>query len=92
MVVFREALYPHTRPFVTLITVFQRYHFAADHDFITSISRIKRYRDFDLYAEELSRHPLNKGVLRHAFRLRLSSTRLRTIIKTIFKKNDGTCP
>lgn len=87
-VVFRQALYPHTRPFVTLIAVFQRYHFAADHAFIDSISRIKRYQNFRSCAEELARHPLNRGFLRHGLRLRLSSNRLRTIIKTVMPKKD----
>jgi hypothetical protein len=66
---------------VTLITLFKRYHFAADYDFVNSIGQLTRYRDFDLYLEGFSRHPKHYGFLRRVLRLRVSSHRLRVIVR-----------
>jgi hypothetical protein len=82
-VVFRHALHLHARPFVTLTTLLKRYHFAADYDFINNIGQLTRYRDFDFYMQGFSRHPRNCGFLRRGLRLRLSSRRLRVIIRDL---------
>jgi len=87
--VFRHALHLHARPFVTLTTLLKRFHFAADYDFINNIGQLTRYRDFDLYMQGFSRHPRNCGFLRRGLRLRLSSRRLRAIIKNLVIKEKN---
>jgi len=88
-VVFQHALHLHARPFVTLTTLLKRYHFAADYDFINNIGQLTRYRDFDLYMQGFSRHPQNCGFLRRGLRLRVSSRRLRFIIRDLIIKEKN---
>ncbi len=69
-----------------MTTLLKRYHFAADYDFINNIGQLTRYRDFDLYMQGFSRHPQNCGFLRRGLRLRVSSHRLRFIIRDLILK------
>lgn len=74
---------------MTLTTLFKRYHFAADYDFINNIGQLTRYRDFDVYMQGFSRHPQNCGFLRRGLRLRVSSRRLRLIIRDLIIKEKA---
>jgi hypothetical protein len=64
-----------------LVTLLKRYHFAADYDFINNVRELTRYRDFDFYYQDFSRHPKHCGFARRVLRLRVSSKRLRFIIR-----------
>ncbi|EIP96972.1 hypothetical protein OpiT1DRAFT_01399 [Opitutaceae bacterium TAV1] len=80
-VVFRRALYPHARCLHRLITFLAPDYFAADHDIVRATGRLRRVRDFAVEAAEFACHPANTGSLRRTFRVRLSTGRLRALLR-----------
>jgi hypothetical protein len=48
---------------------------------VNTIGQLTRYRDFDLYLEDFSRHPKHYGFLRRVLKLRVSSHRLRVMVR-----------
>jgi hypothetical protein len=64
------------RPFLRLIPGY----FKADREFIASVGRIKRLRDFDMEAFAYVSDPDNRGFLRRTLRLRVSAAKLNGLI------------
>jgi hypothetical protein len=79
--IFRRALYPHARCLHRLITLLAPDYFAADHDIVRATGRLRRVRDFRVEAAEFTCHPANTGSLRRTFRVRLSTGRLRALLR-----------
>ncbi len=82
--VFKRVLYRRVRPFVWFFVMVNRNHFTADHDLIKAVAHLTRLRAFAVEAERFRDHPYNRGILRWRFCMRISTTRLRTLIKTTF--------
>ncbi|HEY0945602.1 MAG TPA: hypothetical protein VGD81_10055 [Opitutaceae bacterium] len=80
-VVLNRTLYPHARLFGWLVTLFHRRHFEADYDFVHDAGRLMRFRDFDLAVDEFLYHPGNRGFWRRVARVRVSSQRLRRLVR-----------
>ncbi|MDF3058730.1 MAG: hypothetical protein K0R17_2945 [Rariglobus sp.] len=82
LTVFRQALYPHARPFAWLLQQLSPNYFRADYDFIHDVGRIKRFKDYELAVEEFISHPSNRdNPLRTVLRIRVGSGRLRRIVR-----------
>jgi hypothetical protein len=77
----RRALYPHARLVAPIIAFLWPEHFDADLDFVRSVARLRRYREFFFESEEFAHHPANRGFWRLAAHIRISSRRLRRIVR-----------
>ncbi|MFA6287730.1 MAG: hypothetical protein WC661_10135 [Opitutaceae bacterium] len=82
--VFKRVLYRRARFLVWLLTILNRNHFTADHDLIKAVAHLTRLRAFAVEAERFRDHPYNRGILRWTLCMRISTTRLRTLIKMTF--------
>lgn len=88
--VFRMCIYRRTRLFKWLLPLINQNHFAADFDLIYGVERLTRMRDFVTEAERFNEHPANRGFLRRKLCLRVSTTRLKALIKeTLPRKAAG---
>lgn len=79
--VLARALYRRTRPFKWLLPLFTRDYFAADFDLIYGVEHLRRVRDFVPEAERFNEHPANRGWLRRTLCLRVSTARLKALIR-----------
>jgi hypothetical protein len=79
---FKDALYPHAHLFSALVQILSPRHFVADHEFINGVSRLRRYREFFYETEEFAHHPDNRGFWRVTANVRISSSRMRHIVRT----------
>ena len=79
--VFNRSLYPHARLLKWLLIFYDPYYFDPDHELIASAGAIGRVRDFVNEAYQFNIHPANCGWLRRKLRLRVSTQRLRAIIR-----------
>ncbi len=89
--VLRKALPPHARAYraLTQITFYNKAHFRADLDFIDDIGRLRRYREFDQSVDEFISHPWNqRGLLRWWLGIRISTTRVRHIVREELKSHQ----
>ena len=82
--VLRRTLYPQARLLRPLLRVFKPDFFAADFDFIDSVGRITRRRDFSSEADEFVHHPENRGFWRRTLRLRVSVGRMHRLVGEVF--------
>ncbi len=80
--VLHRALYPHARLLAPLVEFLWPQHFAADLDFVRSVARLKRYREFFFESEEFAHHPANRGFWRLTAHVRISSRRLRRLVRS----------
>ena len=79
--VLHETLYPHTRLLFGMMKLISARHFAADIEFVADVGQIRRYRDYATEAEGYAHHPENRGFLRTVFNLRVSSRRMRRLVR-----------
>lgn len=79
--VLARSLYPHARLVKWLLIFYDPYYFASDYELILSIGELRRSRDFQIEADRFNEHPANCGWLRRKFLLRVSTRRLRGIIR-----------
>jgi hypothetical protein len=79
--VFKEALYRRARVFAPVLHFFSHDYFAADFDLIYGVEHLRRVRDFTAEAERFNEHPGNRGWLRRRLCLRVSTKRLKTLIR-----------
>ena len=79
--VFRRSLHPHARWLVGLLIFYDAFHFAADYELILSVGSIRRMRDFPVEAVRFNLHPVNHGFRRRKWLLRVSTKRLRSIVR-----------
>lgn len=80
-VVMRRALYPHARLLAPFLRLLWPEHFVADLDFVRSVARLRRFREFFYEAEEFAHHPANRGFARLTVNLRISSRTLRHMVR-----------
>jgi len=80
-VVLRRALYPHARLLAPFLRLLWPDYFAADLDFVRSVARLRRFREFSNEAEEFAHHPANRGFARLTVNLRVSSRTLRHMVR-----------
>jgi hypothetical protein len=91
--VFNRVLYRRTHVFKWLLPLVNQNYFAADFDLIYGVEGLKRMRDFATEAERFNEHPANRGWLRRTFCLRVSSGRLKVLIReTLPAKTGNTNP
>ena len=80
--VLRETLYPHARFLAGLVRLLRSRHFAADIEFVADVGQIRRYRDYATESEGYAHHPENRGFLRAVLNVRISSRRMRRLVRT----------
>jgi hypothetical protein len=91
--VFERVLYRRTRAVRWLLTVMRPGYFAADFDLIYSVEGLRRMRDFAPEGDRFNEHPANRGWLRRTLRLRVSTNRLRALIReTLPRAADNAGP
>jgi len=83
--IFDRALYPQARPLVGVLGLIRRDYFQADRFFIDDVSRLQRYEDFHAIGVEYSQHHSNGWFLRRALCLRVSTERMRRIVREVFR-------
>lgn len=81
--VLAETLYPHARLLTPVLRFVWPRHFTADYDFVQSVARLERFRDFFNEAEDFSHHPDNVGFSRVTLNLRVSSRRMRRLVREV---------
>lgn len=89
--VFRETLYPHARLGLMILRLFSCDHFEADYAFVNNVGALRRLRDYSIEATEFGHHLKNRGFLRSTLNLRVSSRRLRRLVRqTLHSELEGT--
>lgn len=79
--IFNRALYRRALLVKWLLPLLHQGYFAADFDLIYGVERLRRVRDFATEAERFNEHPANRGFLRRTLCLRVSTNRLRALIR-----------
>jgi hypothetical protein len=82
---FRRALYPHARPLAWLVNLFSRTYFEPDRAFVEDVAKLTRYTDFFSVAMDYSQNSSNLLFLRRVLRLRVSTERMRQLVRPILK-------
>ncbi len=83
--IFERALYPQARPLTEVLGLVRRDYFQADRFFIDDVARLQRYEDFHAIGVEFSQHHSNGWFLRRVLHLRVSTERMRRIVREVFK-------
>ncbi len=81
--VMSETLYPHAKVVAPLVRLLWPRHFAADHDFIEAVGKLRRFREVFNEAEDFAHHPDNVGFSRDTLNLRISSRRMRRLVREV---------
>ncbi len=81
--VLNETLYPHAKLVAPIIRLLWPRHFVADHDFVQSVARLRRFREFFNESEDYAHHPENTGFSRVTLNLRVSSRRMRRLVREV---------
>lgn len=79
--VFRKTLYRRTFVLGWLLPLVHPNYFAADFDLIYGVENLRRSRDFATEVDRFNEHPANHGLLRRSFCLRVSTSRLKALIR-----------
>ncbi len=85
----RHALYPHARLFLPLCRIFSSNHFAADLDLVRAAGVLRRVRDLGDEITDFNHHPANCGFWRVQLRLRISTQRLRTLMRATLPRKPA---
>ncbi|TAG27575.1 MAG: hypothetical protein EAZ36_06730 [Verrucomicrobia bacterium] len=88
--ILNETLYPHARLVQNLVRLFAPEYFALDLEFVNHVAALRRYRDFFPEANAFSQHPDNSGLLRTRLNLRVSSRRMRRLVRSILCSETDT--
>lgn len=64
-------------------------HFAADLDLVRAAGRLRRLRDLADEIADFNHHPANVGFWRTQLKLRLSTTRLRALMRATLPRADS---
>lgn len=80
-----RALYPHARFIAPIFTLFNSDYLAADNDFVEDVSQLTRYNEFFSSSFQYIHHPVNRGFLRRYCRIRISTERMRRIVRHTLK-------
>lgn len=87
--VFNRVIYRRVLWVKWLLPMLNRNHFAADFDLIYGVERLRRLREFSAEAERFNEHPANRGWLRRGMMMRVSTSRLRTLIRETLPHLSG---
>ncbi len=87
--VVRETLYPHARLLAPLVRFLWSRHFSADIEFVQSVGMLRRYREYAVESEEYAHHPENRGFWRATLNVRISSRRLRRLVRATLHANQA---
>jgi hypothetical protein len=79
--VLKKTLYRRARAVGWLFAIFNGDYFAADYELINAVAQLRRLRDFNNEAERFNYHPANRGWFRRKLCIRVSTNRLRQLIK-----------
>jgi hypothetical protein len=79
--VFNRVLYRRTHLLMWMLRIVDPNYFAADFDLILGVERASRMSDFISEAERFNDHPANHGWLRRTFCLRVSTSRLKALMR-----------
>lgn len=91
--VFNRSLYRRTHLVKWLLPLLNQSYFVADFDLIYGVERLTRMRDFVTEAERFNEHLGNRGFLRRTLCFRVSTGRLKALIReTLPHKAGGTAP
>ncbi|MCW5549066.1 MAG: hypothetical protein KIT44_08890 [Opitutaceae bacterium] len=85
---FRRALYPHARLLAGAISLLDSDYFSADRDFVEDVGRLTRYHDFVSSGMDYSHHPANRGFMRQLLLVRVSTERMRRMVRTAFRQTS----
>jgi len=85
-VLLRRTLYPAARWLAPVLRFINPEFFAADHEYLDSIGRLRRLRDLPHETHAFNHHPDNRSFLRRSLRLRVSAGRMQDIVH--FVMND----
>lgn len=77
----KHALYPHARLVRPFLEFLRPNYFAADNDFVCDVAQITRYHEFFDSSIEFVHHPENRGLMRRLLRIRVSTDRMRRIVR-----------
>jgi len=80
-----RAFYPHARFIAPILTLFNGDYLAADNDFIQDVGQLTRFNEFFSSSFEYIHHPANRGFLRRYCRIRISTERMRRIVRRTLK-------
>ena len=80
--VLKRSLTPQTRWVRWFLPLIEPAHFTADFDLIYSVGELRRLREFPDEVTRFNAHPANCGWLRRKLGLRVSSRRLRGLVRT----------
>lgn len=86
--VFNRSLYRRTHFIKWLLPLIDHNYFAADFDLIYSVESLKRKRDFTLESQRFNEHPANRGWLRRTFCLRVSTARLKRLVRETMPRSS----
>jgi len=88
--VFNRVLYRRTHLFKWLIPWFMPNYFTADFDLIYGVENLRRLREYIPEVDRFNDHIANHGWLRRAFCLRVSTGRLKRLIReTMSDRSPG---
>jgi len=87
-VVFNRVLYRRARLVSWLLPLLKGNYFAADFDLIYGVERLRWMREFTSEAERFNEHPANRGWLRRTLYLRISTKRLRALIRDTLPRTE----
>lgn len=87
--IFNRALYRRALLVKWLLPLLHHGYFSADYDLIYGVERLRRMRDFATEAERFNEHPANRGFLRRTLCLRVSTNRLRALIRETLPRSAG---
>ena len=86
--VLRRSLHTLARLLRPLLDLFPAY-FSADREFVRGVGRISRLREFEGEAQDFAQDPANRGILRQRLRLRISTRRLRHLVRATLHDTAG---
>ncbi|MEI6861501.1 MAG: hypothetical protein WCL04_04535 [Verrucomicrobiota bacterium] len=88
--VLPRVLHLPARLVMPLCRFFNANHFAADMDLVRAAGALRRVRDLADEITDFTHHPANTGFLRRVLRLRVSTHRLRALMRaTLPPHGDG---
>lgn len=87
--VFNRVLYRRTHLFKWLLLYLQPQFFAADFDLIYGVENMRRMKEFSAEVDRFNEHMANHGSLRRVFGFRVSTTRLRMLMRETLPRRES---
>jgi hypothetical protein len=86
-----RSLHLHARPIYWLLGL-NRHYTSPDYEFVRGVGELRNRREFRNEAAEYHYHPHNRGLLRSALKLRVSSQRLQRIFEREIEEHGSRPP